>query len=91
MSGGFAETFFFLYDNDSIQSKSRTCKQIITGSFRQVKNNLSNYPMTYAEQIYEKLHKERRVLVEPIVEPEEQYVDKWEAVPYQGKGFSEDI
>ena len=52
---------------------------------------LSNYPMTYAEQIYEKLHKERRVLVEPIVEPEEQYVDKWEAVPYQGKGFSEDI
>ena len=51
---------------------------------------LSNYPMTYAEQIYEKLHKERRVLVEPIVEPEEQYVDKWEAVPYQGKGFSED-
>ena len=40
LSGGFAETFFFLYDNDSIQSKSRTCKQIITGSFRQVKNNI---------------------------------------------------
>ena len=51
---------------------------------------LSNYPITYAEQIYEKLHKERRALVEPIVEPEEQYIDKWEAVPYQGKGFSED-
>ncbi|MBQ8233753.1 MAG: hypothetical protein IJZ34_17805 [Lachnospiraceae bacterium] len=50
----------------------------------------SNYPVTCAEQIYEKLHKERRKLIEPIIEPEEQYVDKWEAVSYQGKGFSED-
>ena len=56
LSGGFAETFFFLYDNDSIQSKSRTCKQIITGSFRQVKNTY--YSVEWSKKLFTISHYE---------------------------------
>lgn len=55
-----------------------------------IKKYLSNYPAKNAEQIYENLHVERRKLIEPIIEPEDQYVDKWKSVKYQGKGFNGD-
>ena len=55
-----------------------------------IKKYLSNYPMVNAEQIYENLHRERRKLVSPILEPDEQYVKSWKSVKYQGKAFSED-
>ncbi len=56
-----------------------------------VRKYLTNYPETNAEQIYEKLHKERQKLIVPILETEEQYIQKWEAVQYHGKGFEESM
>ncbi len=46
-------------------------------------------PKVQAEQVYEKLHGERRKLIEPIQETEEEYVTKWRSVKYQGKEFEE--
>lgn len=37
--------------------------------------------------MYEQLHKERQNLIVPIIETEEQYIDKWDSVKYQGKEF----
>lgn len=51
---------------------------------------LSCYPDVGAEQVYEKLHKERQKLIMPIEESDEEYVSNWEAVEYQGKEFYED-
>ena len=55
-----------------------------------IKKYLSNYPKINAEQIYESMHRERRKLIEPIVESDDQFIHKWESVKYQGKGFDED-
>ena len=49
------------------------------------------YPAKTAEQIYESIHKERQKLVLPIVESEEEYVEQWKSVQYQGKRFYEDL
>lgn len=56
-----------------------------------VEKCLVGYPQTGAEDIYEKLHKERKKLVVPILETEEQYVRNWESISYQGKGFDESM
>ena len=56
---------------------------------RVIEKCLAGYPVTDAEVIYEKLHEERKKLVLPIRESEEQFVRNWEAVVYQGKGFEE--
>ena len=42
----------------------------------------ASYPEVNAEQIYEKLRKERQKLVEPIRDSEEEYVRKWETSWY---------
>lgn len=55
-----------------------------------VERCLAGYPVTGAEEVYEKLHRERKKLVVPVWEPREQFVQKWEAVVYKGKGFGED-
>lgn len=47
-------------------------------------------PEKNAEEIYENLHRERQKLIVPIVEPDEVYVQEWESVEYQGKGFYDD-
>lgn len=69
---------------------NRKVLQAIEKEINAIKKYLSNYPEVNAELIYEKLHKERQKLVTPIWEPEEQYVNKWESIEYQGKGFNED-
>lgn len=50
---------------------------------------LAEYPVTGAEEVYEKLHRERKKLVVPVWEPQEQFVQKWEAAVYEGKSFAE--
>lgn len=50
----------------------------------------SCYPDKSAEQVYEKLHKERKKLVMPIRESDEEFVSNWRIVEYQGKEFYED-
>lgn len=56
-----------------------------------VEKCLAGYPQMVAEKVYEKLHKERKKLVVPVREMDEQYVRTWEAVSYQGKGFGENV
>jgi len=55
-----------------------------------IKKYFDTYPATNVEQIYEKLHKERQKLVNPIVEPKEEFIRKWVELTYEGKGFQED-
>ena len=50
----------------------------------------ANYPKQNAEQVYENLQKERQRLVTPIEETDEQFIERWKAVEYCGKGFAED-
>ncbi len=50
---------------------------------------ISCTPTMYAEQVLEKLHKERQKLIKPIIEPEEQYINNWRSVVYNGKEFDE--
>ena len=52
---------------------------------------LVNYPEKTVEQVYEQLHKERKRLISPIVESDEEFIQQWEAVEYQGKGFWDDV
>lgn len=52
---------------------------------------LVNYPLSDAEQIYEKLRKERQKLIMPIRESDEHYIQAWENVTYQGKEFPENM
>lgn len=54
-----------------------------------IEKYISNYPEKSAEQIFENLHKERQKLIRPIIETDEEYVQKWKSVKYQGKEFSE--
>ena len=49
-----------------------------------------NYPEKNAEQVFESLHKDRRRLIRPIRETDEQYVKDWMSVEYEGKGFAEE-
>ncbi len=54
-----------------------------------LEKGLLDYPLAEPELIYENLHKERQKIVTPIWEPDEKYVERWEKVEYQGKGFEE--
>lgn len=52
---------------------------------------LPEFSKTSAEQIYEKLHPERRKLIAPIRETDEQYLKKWTEKSYKGKEFDDNI
>lgn len=54
-----------------------------------IKKYLLNYPQLNVEKIYDNLHRERQKLINPIIEPEEQYIYNWEKVIYQGKEIDE--
>lgn len=51
----------------------------------------SIHPTSSAEQIYEKLHRERQKLITPIIETEEQFVTNWRNVSYKGKEIDESV
>lgn len=48
---------------------------------------MKDYPEKNSEQIYESLHPARQPLITPIQLPLEEYIRKWEAIDYEGKGF----
>lgn len=54
-----------------------------------IRKYLLKYPKENVESVFEKLHVERRNLIEPIQLSDEEYVKSWEAVSYSGKGFKE--
>ena len=64
--------------------------QAIGKELNAIRKFLDTYPIIKAEQVYEKLHKERQKIVNPIQVPEQEFVRKWEQVTYEGKGFRED-
>lgn len=69
-------------------------KKVLQASEKELKaiqNYLADYPQVNPEQVYENLHLARQKLVCPICETDEQYVQKWEAVKYQGKTFHENM
>ena len=45
------------------------------------------YPEINAEQVYDKLHQDRKKLIKPIQLPEDEFVEKWRSVKYDGKVF----
>lgn len=52
---------------------------------------IQHCPSIRAEQIYETLHKGKQSLVTPLCPSDEEYVQDWEAVEYEGKPFSENV
>lgn len=48
---------------------------------------LMSIPATSAEEVYKALHAERRKLICPVWEPEDEFVSNWESVEYIGKDF----
>lgn len=48
-------------------------------------------PRREAEEIYEKLHPARKMLITPICETDEEFIRRWEAKEYKGKEFYEDV
>lgn len=51
---------------------------------------LDRYPTILAEEIYEELSESRKKLVIPVRETDEQFLEKWKSMPFQGKSFSEE-
>ena len=51
----------------------------------------SNYPQITAEQVYEKLHKERQKLVKPIAVSDREFLRQWEEYEYAGKNFDDNM
>ena len=64
--------------------------KVIEKELECIKKYVTSYPEKNAEEVYEHLHKERQKLICAIRETDEQYVQKWRTVEYEGKGFSED-
>ena len=56
---------------------------------KQVKKITRDYSDDEIEQIYDKLHKERQLLVMPIEPTWEQKLAQWDGETYQGKEFYE--
>lgn len=65
--------------------------QSIDKELNAIKKYVTAYPKTRAEEIYESLHKDRQLLVNPIMETDEQYINKWQNITYHGKEFDEDM
>lgn len=76
-----------------LAQKEYDCKILgaVNKELKVIKKYLVGYPDMRAEQLYEKLHKERQKLIIPIEETEEQYLMKWQDYSYQGKGFDENV
>lgn len=50
-----------------------------------------NYHPEKLIEIYDSLSEPRKRLLEPILVNDEEYVQQWESVPYEGKGFAKDL
>lgn len=51
----------------------------------------SSNPDMDIERIYYSLHPARQKLIAPIYEPDDVYIQKWQSVNYEGKGFKDDV
>jgi len=51
---------------------------------------LKQYGKGEVDTVYEKLQKPCQILVQPVIPTDEQYVENWQAVTYEQKGFQDD-
>lgn len=51
---------------------------------------VEKYDVSVAENLYAQLHPARRSLVAPLVYPDDDFVARWSAVNYSGRGFDAD-
>ncbi len=68
-------------------------QKIMTAAKKELKDlekAYKNYCGKTCENIYEKLNIERKKLVVPIWVPDDEYVNSWEQIEYEKKGFQED-
>ncbi len=71
------------YDQRVLRSIEQEIKAIDT--------YLAKLPKRIAEDIYEGLHLERQKIITPIRETDEQFVQRWEQITYEGKEIDEDV
>lgn len=57
---------------------------------KQLERLKSNYPKETVEDIYETMNVHRRKLIQPIVIPDDEFIQNWEQVKYEGKGFRDE-
>lgn len=58
---------------------------------KQIEKLLKNYEDDKIEKIYESEHPKRQMLIEPVEPTYEQQVEKWMAIPFEGKRFSDGL
>ena len=52
---------------------------------------LDTYPSVRPEHLYEDYSEERKLLLNPVIETEEMFLNSWKSVTYTGKPFPEDM
>lgn len=55
-----------------------------------IRKYLNTYPKVSAENVYTTLHKERKKLITPVRESDEEFIQNWEAFIYPGKEFEKE-
>ena len=56
-----------------------------------LEKTIKHYPETIAEDIYDQLSEERKMIAKPIVPGDEEYARRWQEKPYVKKPISDDI
>ena len=56
-----------------------------------LEKTIKHYPETIAEDIYDQLSEERKMIAKPIVLSDEEYARRWQEKPYVKKPISDDI
>lgn len=67
----------------------KICK-LAQKELKQVKAFFKSYKPNELEEAYTTLKAERKKLVTPIRLPDDEYAERWQAMPYTGKSFAED-
>ena len=60
-----------------------------TERLKVIETFLENYKKTSLEDLYEKTNPYRREIINPAVISDKEFVDRWQAVQYEGKQFTE--
>lgn len=63
--------------------------QSIEQELNAINKYITSFPHTTAEEVYETITPERRLLISPILETNEQYAQKWSNTPFETKGIGE--
>ena len=82
------------YTSSSESCSKRLWQKILRAIEKEIiaiQKYLTSCPQIDVEQVYNSLHQERKKLVTPIWEPDNNYIYKWKSIIYKGKGFGDNI